>query len=229
MRHVPILGLLLLLAACGSGQQGDASGMPRAALGGLGLAASSDTPAEPDRLAIAEAESADVDAAAPRLRLGLGPRTATAVLIQQQGKRRLWRAPGGVVVATDGARVVGTSGLPTLIMSTRFDGPDPLDNPVALLGRSAEARRLVDQSGASREPSAMRFGLAFDCRLRAARTEEAGVVLVEERCRVPGLSPVVNSFWADEASGRVTHAEQWVGTGLPRMVLVFPTAMLRAD
>lgn len=193
--------------------------MTRMMMSGLALGAAA--PPEPDRLAIAEAESGEVDNAAPRLRLGLGPRTATAVLIQQQGERRMWRAPGGVVVATDGARVVGTSGLPTLITGTRFDGPDPLANPAELLTRSAEARRLVDQSGAARDPASMRFGLAFDCRLRATRTQEAGVVLVEERCRVPTMAPVVNLFWADEASGRVTHAEQWVGTGLPRMVLVF--------
>jgi hypothetical protein len=222
MRNAPILGLLLLLAACGGGQGGGTSGAIRAVLGGLGLPMPGDPPAEPDRLAIAEAESPEVDRAAPQLRLGLGARTASALLIQQQGNRRLWHAPGGVVVATDGARVVATSGLPTLITGTRFDGPDPLENPLELLGRSTEARRLVDQSGAARDPASMRFGLAFDCRLRATRTAEAGVVLVEERCRVPGLAPVVNSFWAEETSGRVTHAEQWVGTGLPQMVLVFP-------
>lgn len=221
MLRAAIPCLFLFLAACGS--DGATSGMARAVMGGLGLPLPRDaTPPEPDRLAIAEAESAEVDAAAPQLRLGLGPRTATAVLIQQQGNRRMWRAPGGVVVATDGPRVVATSGLPMLITATRFDGPDPLDAPVQLIGRSAEARRLVDVSGAGRDPASMRFGIAFDCRLRAARTEEAGVVLVEERCRVPGQAPVVNSFWANEASGRVTHAEQWVGTGMPRMVLVFP-------
>lgn len=176
---------------------------------------------EIDRLLIAEVESGQVDAAAPQLRLALGRRNVTAVLIQQQGNRRMWRAPGGVVVETDGARVVATSGLPTMIMATRFDGPDPLQAPSALLERSGEGRRLVDLAGDPRDPASMRFGIAFDCFLRAARTEEAGILLVEERCRASGLSAVVNLFWTDEASGQVLQAEQWVGTGMQPMVLSF--------
>ena len=38
----------------------------------------------------------------------------------------------GLSVA-DGARVVATSGLPEVLAATRFDGPDPLANPAALL------------------------------------------------------------------------------------------------
>jgi hypothetical protein len=202
------LPALLLLAACGNLGGGD---LTRTVLG-LG--------GEPDRLAIAEAESAEVEAPAT-LRLGLGRRTATAALVHTQGQRRLWRAPGGVVVATDGGRVVASSGLPTMIMATRFDGPDPLADPRSLLERSAEARRLVDLSGAARDPASMRFGIAFDCRLRAARTDQEGVILVEERCRASGLSPVTNLFWVDEASGQVAQAEQWVGPGLGPMRLDF--------
>ena len=175
---------------------------------------------EPDRLAIAEAESAEVEDSGEVLRLALGPRRATAALIQQQGTRRMWRAPGGVIVATDGARVVGTAGLPQMVMATRFDGPDPLTDPRALLARSAEARRMVDISGAARNPAGMRFGLAFDCRLRAAETED-GFILVEERCRVPGFSPVVNRFWADRETGAVGYAEQWIGPGLAPLALDF--------
>lgn len=203
------LTCLLLLAACGNAGSGD---FTRAILG--------EGASEPDRLAIAESESAEVDGPAT-LRIGLGRRVATAALVHTQGNRRLWRAPGGVVVATDGARVVATSGLSTMIMTTRFDGPDPLADPRGLLERSAETRRLVDLSGAARDPASMRFGLAFDCRLRAARTGEEGVIMVEERCRVPGLSAVTNLFWVNEASGQVTQAEQWVGTGLRPMVLDF--------
>lgn len=175
---------------------------------------------EPDRLAIAEIESAEAEESGEVLRLALGRRRASAVLIQQQGTRRMWRAPGGVVVATDGARVVGTAGLPQMVTATRFDGPDPLTDPRALLTRTAETRRLVDVSGASRDPSTMRFGLSFDCRLRAAETED-GYILVEERCRVPGLSPVVNRFWAERESGAVGYAEQWIGPGIGPLALDF--------
>jgi hypothetical protein len=213
MRALLPLLLLAPLAACETPAGGDVGRILGGAL----------TPQERaiDRLLIAEVESGQVDSAAPQLRLALGRRNATAVLIQQQGSRRMWRAPGGVVVETDGARVVATSGLPTMIMATRFDGPDPLAAPAALLERSAEARRLVDLADDARNPASMRFGIAFDCFLRAARTEEAGILLVEERCRASGLSAVVNLFWADEASGQVLQAEQWVGTRMQPMVLSF--------
>ncbi len=179
------------------------------------------TGGEPDRLAIAAAESAEAEGEGVEvIRLSLGRRQASATLIQQQGSRRMWRAPGGVVVATDGPRVVGTAGLPQMVMGTRFDGTDPLSDPRALLARSAEARRLVDISGASRDPAGMRFGLSFDCRLRAAETED-GYILVEERCRVPGLSPVLNRFWADRETGVVGYAEQWIGPGLGPLALDF--------
>ena len=177
--------------------------------------------AEPDRLSIAEAESAEAEGEGLEvIRLSLGRRRASATLIQQQGSRRMWRAPGGVIVATDGARVVGTAGLRQMVMGTRFEGNDPLSDPRALLARSAEARRLVDISGAARNPAGMRFGLAFDCRLRAADTED-GYILVEERCRVTGLSPVVNHFWADRETGVVGYAEQWIGPGLGPLALDF--------
>jgi len=203
--HVLLLAILLLLTGCGANSP----------LTGLFSGA------EPSRLAIAEAESPEVEEEGiETIRLSLGRRRATATLIQQQGTRRMWRAPGGVVVATDGARVVGTSGLPQMIMSTRFDGADPLSDPRALIGRSAEARRLVDLSGASRDPTTMRFGLSFDCRLRAANTAD-GYILVEERCRVPGLSPVINRFWADAETGVVGYAEQWAGPGIGPLALDF--------
>ncbi len=176
---------------------------------------------EPDRLSIAEAESAEAEGEGVEvIRLSLGRRRASATLIQQQGNRRMWRAPGGVIVATDGARVVGTAGLRQMVTGTRFDGGDPLSDPRALLTRSAEARRLVDISGAARNPAGMRFGLTFDCRLRAADTED-GHILVEERCRVPGFSPVVNRFWADRETGVIGYAEQWIGPGLGPLALDF--------
>jgi len=202
--RVIFLTALLILAGCGTNS----------------LVASFTAPTEPDRLAIAEAESPDLEESPDTLRLALGRRRATAVLIQQQGTRRMWRAPGGVVVATDGPRVVGTAGLPQMVMATRFDGADPLSDPRALLTRSAEARRLVDISAASRDPAGMRFGIAFDCRLRAAETED-GYILVEERCRVPGFSPVVNRFWADRETGAVGYAEQWIGPGIGPLALDF--------
>jgi hypothetical protein len=142
------LALLLVLLGCNDAGNVDVT---RVVTGGLltdrmlGLG----QPTEPDRMAIAERESDEGDGT-PFLRMALGRREATASLMQTQGQRRLWRAAGGVVVATDGARVVATSGLPQMVMATRFDGPDPLEDPKSLIGRSAEARRLVDIAGAAR-------------------------------------------------------------------------------
>ena len=214
--------VLLLLAGCT--RAGDLD-VTRALTGGLltdralGLGGQGQ-PREPDRMAIAEAES-DEEEGVQTVRMALGRREANATLIQEQGQRRLWRAPGGVVVATDGVRVVATSGLPQMVMATRFDGPDPLEDPKALIGRSVEARRLVDVTGASRDPATMRFGLSFDCRLRGFRTEEEHTILVEERCRVPGFSAVNNRFWADERTNRVGFAQQWVGPGIGPLSLDF--------
>ncbi|TCH96700.1 hypothetical protein EJV46_19155 [Roseococcus sp. SYP-B2431] len=205
-----LLLLLLLVPLSACGRSSPLAELTRLFQGGE---------SEPDRLAIAEAESEE-DGEGPQVRFALGRRAANAVLIQQQGERRMWRAPGGVVVATDGPRVVATAGLPQIVMATRFDGPDPLDDPRALLERGAEVRRLVDVSGASRSPETMRFGVAFDCRLRAARTEE-GMILVEERCRVRGFPPVTNRFWASAETGQVGFAEQWVGPGMGPLSLDF--------
>lgn len=213
------LALLLLLAGCNDSGNVDVT---RIVTGGLltDRMLGFGQPAEPDRMAIAERES-DAEDGTPSVRMALGRREATASLMQTQGQRRLWRAAGGVVVATDGARIVATSGLPQMVMATRFDGPDPLEDPKSLIGRSAEARRLVDIAGASRDPATMRFGLSFDCRLRGFRTEEEHMILVEERCRVPGLSPVLNRFWADERTNRVGFAQQWVGPGIGPLSLDF--------
>ncbi len=212
MRAISAALALLALAACGS------TG------GALGRAARAPFQ-PPDPITVADRErratEGEVARAEPSVELALGRRRATATLLQRQGESRLWRAPGGVVVATNGARVVGTAGLAQMITGTRFDGPDPLEDPAPLLRRSAEARRLVDLSPRNRDPAGMRFGVAFDCRLRAIETEEAHILLVEERCRATGLSEVRNRFWVDVRTRRATHAEQWVGPGLPPLLIEF--------
>ncbi|MBD0273303.1 MAG: hypothetical protein ICV73_15420, partial [Acetobacteraceae bacterium] len=56
----------------------------------------------------------------PTLRRRVGGRTARAALVSEQGERRLWRAGGSLAVATDGGRVVATSGLREVLVATRF-------------------------------------------------------------------------------------------------------------
>ena len=163
----------------------------------------------------------------PALHLRVGGRAARAALVSEQGERRLWRAGAGIVVATDGGRVVATSGLREVLVATRFDGPDPLASPAELLDHPAEARRLVDLMRSDRQPQGMRFGVSVRCRLRASPlAEDAAVLLVEERCRAGGAGggAHANRFWADAATGAVLRGEQWVGPGLPPMTVEFPGA-----
>jgi hypothetical protein len=147
----------------------------------------------------------------PFLRLGQGRRESDARLISQQGERRIWRTRGGVVVATDGIRIVATAGLPVMVAATRFDGPDPVADPQSIAGRSADARRVVDVMTASREPSQMRFGITLNCRLSSAPSEEAETVIITETCRGEGLGAIRNRFWMDRESRSIHTSEQWVG------------------
>lgn len=158
----------------------------------------------------------------PALWITLGRRSDRAGLLQALGERRLWRTDAGFVVATDGPRVVATSGLRQVLAATRFDGPDPLQQPAALIAQgSAPARRLVDLMTADRKPDGMRFGVEVECRLRALETEEEGVVLIEERCRGGGQSGgFTNRFWLGaDGTGPVLRSEQWIGPGLPPLVV----------
>ena len=154
-----------------------------------------------------------------RVSLGTGP-PRTAELLQEQRERRLWRSGDSFAFATDGPRVTATAGQPQVIMATRIDGPDPLATPEALLAEEATARRLVDLATPSRDPAQMRFGLEISCRLRAAPAEEPGLLVVTERCRGPrGIGDFTNRFWLRRGDGAVLRSEQWIGPGLPPLVL----------
>ena len=173
----------------------------------------------------AEAAEGEADNGGAALRFRVGGRTAQAALVSEQGDRRLWRAGAGIVVATDGGRVVATSGLREVLVATRFDGPDPLASPADLLGRPAEARRLVDLMRSDRQPQGMRFGIPVRCRLRAEPLpEDSAVLVVEERCRAGGAGggAHTNRFWSEAATGAVLRGEQWIGPNLPPMTVEFP-------
>ena len=176
-----------------------------------------------------EAEREEVPAAAlrqadgePALFLRWGGRQALAMLTQQSGENRMWRSPGGMVVATDGARVVATAGLRTWLAATRLDGPDPLDEPLQLLGREVGLRRQVDLMRSDRAPEGMRFGLSLNCRLRGVLEQSPSgppALLLTERCRGNGES-FVNRFWADPETGGIYRSEQWIGPQGPLWVEV---------
>ncbi len=176
-----------------------------AALGGCG-----DTPAalalRGEPTVVAEPSAAQ----GPALLLS-APRRATLAPVAQTGSRRLWRSGGSLALATEGARVVATAGLSRMVMATRFDDEDPLEDPRALLDREATARRTVDLAAPDRDPRSMRFGLALSCTLRGRG--EGGWVVVEERCGGGDIA-FTNRFWADPATGVVRRSEQWAGEGV---------------
>lgn len=217
----PLLAAALLaMPGCGQTTAGD---LARAMLWPFGdLLLPRDDGAIPDRPVDWDAEPRRGTARPPEkgaaLSIRLGGRRARALLIQEEGERRLWRSAGGLVVATEGARVVATAGLAERVTATRFDDPDPLEDPRALVGREHRARRTVDLARAGRGPSGMRFGLVLTCRLRGVPLpEDAEVLLIEERCG--GDARVANRFWADARTGAVFRSEQWIGEDTPPLVM----------
>ncbi|RAI60959.1 hypothetical protein DOO78_02170 [Roseicella frigidaeris] len=156
------------------------------------------------------------------LRLIRRGRASDAALVQETGERRLWRTAGNQVVETDGGRIIATAGFPEMLAATRFDGPDPLAEPAALLAHPAAARRMVDLMRASRTPEGMRFGVQIECRLRAEPTEDAAVLLVTERCRAEGAGRFTNLFWVSAETGAVLQTTQWVGPAAPMLTIEFP-------
>lgn len=169
-----------------------------------------------------EAEPAEAPQGEPALSLSLGSRRGVAVLMQEEGDRRLWRTPGGVAVATDGARVVATAGLRQVLASTRFDGIDLLARLPELGQGEFRATRVVDLMRSATNPTRMRFGVRLNCRMIVAPAEVADTLLVTEICR--GGASFTNRFLADARSYAVFHSEQWVGDDLPPLVVEVVTA-----
>lgn len=180
----------------------------------LALAACGQTPvAEALRMASAPATPvADAPVEQGPSLLLQGPRQVVLVPVSGAGSRQVWRGPGNVALATEGARVVGTAGLAQMVMATRFDGPDPLEDARALTGREARSRRTVDLAGADRDAGSMRFGVLLDCTLRGRA--EGGWLAIEERCASDEVASFTNRFWADPATGVVWRSEQWAGDAI---------------
>ncbi len=177
----------------------------------LARAACGDTPAAEALRGLRGAPAAEApEPEGPWLEL-LAPRRAVLLPASGTGQRRLWRGEGGLAIATEGARVVGTAGFPQMVMGTRFEAADPLEDARGLVRRDARTRRTVDLAGSDREPSGMRFGLVLDCTLHG--TEQGDWILVEERCPLSS-GTAVSRFWADAETGTVWRSEQWAGDGV---------------
>lgn len=155
--------------------------------------------------------------AGPGLALSLGSRHTVARLLHEEGERRLWRSAGGVVVATEGPRVVATGGLREILATSRFEGADPLQRATGIGTEDHSYTRVVDLMRSGSDPARMRFGLRLQCRLRPRATEAPDIVLFEERCQ--GAARFTNRFWADATTRAVFRSEQWVGEDLPPLVI----------
>lgn len=212
---LPIL-LILLTAGCGQTTPTDVLRVliwPIPVPEGLFARGPSERAAEWDREPEADGEA---QPGGPALALSLGRRQAVARLHQTHGERRIWRSAGGLVVATDGARVVATAGLAEGVAATRFDGPDPLATATMLRGGEAQTRRVVDLMRLGRQPHGMSFGIILECRLRVTEAD-AESMLIEERCR--GDASFTNRFWADPQTGAIFRSEQWIGRTLPPLIV----------
>ncbi len=158
----------------------------------------------------------------PVLRLTRSGRPGFARQVQEQGRQRIWRGRDGLVIATDGARVTGTAGLPNVLVATRFDDGDPIQSPVAIRGNPRDSRRVVDLATPDRDPRNMRFGLVVQCRVFGRmEPDEAGMTVVE-RCTSPNFRPFRNWFYVDIGTGTVTDSEQWVGPDTPPLRMAHP-------
>ncbi len=164
-----------------------------------------------------ESEPAEPPQGEPALLLRLGSRRGVAILLQEEGERRLWRTPGGVAVATEGARVVATAGLRQVLAATRFDGTDLLARLPELGEGQWRATRVVDLMRSASDPTRMRFGVRLDCRLTVTPAEVAETLLATETCR--GGATFTSRFWADARSYAVFRSEQWVGDDMPPLMV----------
>lgn len=211
MRCLVLLGLLLT-AACGSSTD---DGILPSSLVPTALTEALFGTGEPE--AEWEATPAEPIDGEPALRLSLGSRRGVATLLQEEGERRLWRTPGGVAVATDGARVVATAGLRQVLAATRFDGTDLLSRLPELGEGEWRATRVVDLMRSASDPTRMRFGVRLDCRMTVVPAPIEDTLLVTETCR--GGAHFTSRFWADARSYAVFRSEQWVGDDLPPLVV----------
>lgn len=221
MRRLVLLGFLLT-AACGSSTDDSllpSSLIPVAVTEALFGTGEPEAEWEADPTEPADGETA--------LRLSLGSRRGVATLLQEEGDRRLWRTPGGVAVATDGARVVATAGLRQVLAATRFDGTDLLAQLPELGVGQWRATRVVDLMRSATDPTRMRFGVRLDCSMTVAPAPIEDTLLVTETCR--GGARFTSLFWADARSYAVFRSEQWVGDDLPPLVVEVVSATAPAE
>jgi hypothetical protein len=143
----------------------------------------------------------------------IGEDAGPARPVREEGPRRFWRMDQGFVFVTEGARVVATAGLQTMILASTPIGDDPLRRPAPLGPGSLRLAYSFDLAGSEGRPEQMRFGQVVQCRLEAEQPAIGGVIERVEIC--DGAAVFTNRFWLRAADRVLIRSEQWIGRDMP--------------
>ncbi len=147
----------------------------------------------------------------------LGQDAGVARPVRQEGPRYFWRMDEGFVFVTEGARVVATAGLPTMLLANTPIGDDPLRRAARLGPAPVRLAHSFDFAGAEGRPEQMRFGQVVQCRIEAEEPAIGGVIERVEFCE--GAAFFTNRFWFRAADRVLIRAEQWIGRDVPPLRL----------
>jgi|1048.fasta_scaffold20733_2 hypothetical protein len=147
----------------------------------------------------------------------LGDDAGLARPVRDEGPRRFWRMDQGFVFVTEGARVVATAGLPTMLLASAPIGADPLRRAAPLGPAPVRVAHSFDLSGADGRPEQMRFGQVVQCQIGPEEPAIGGVIERLEVCE--GAAAFINRFWFRAADRVLIRSEQWIGRDVPPLRL----------
>jgi hypothetical protein len=147
----------------------------------------------------------------------LGQDAGVARAVRMEGQRRFWRMDEGLVFVTEGARVVATAGLPTMLLASTPIGEDPLRRSAPLGPAPVRLAHSFDFAGAEGRPEQMRFGQVVQCRIEAEEPAIGGLIERVEICE--GAAFFTNRFWFRAADRVLIRSEQWIGRDVPPLRL----------
>jgi hypothetical protein len=137
--------------------------------------------------------------------------------VREESPRRFWRMDQGFVFVTEGARVVATAGLPTMLLASTPIGDDPLRRAAPLGPAPVRVTHSIDLAGADGRPERMRFGQVVQCRIEAEEPAIGGIIERIEICE--GAAFFTNRFWFRAADRVLIRSEQWIGRDVPPLRL----------
>ena len=147
----------------------------------------------------------------------LGQDAGHARPVRVEGARRFWRMDQGVVFVTEGARVVATAGLPTMLLASAPIGEDPLRHAAPIGPAPVRLAHSLDLAGADGKPERMRFGQVVQCRIEPEEPAIGGLIERLEICE--GAAFFTNRFWFRAADRVLIRSEQWIGRDVPPLRL----------